>query len=708
MTTQNQDKMIDEKFYDLPSPPAILIQLIDSCNDPNVSFESLSAIIQQDAAITSQVMAAANSPFYRQWNEFTSLHHMLVVLGINSVRTIAINSAVQQYFSKLSDTIGQSLDLIWSRSLFCAFVCRSLADLTAYKMPEEAYLAGLLHRLGQLALLQKDAQGYQKLVDASSEIEKQLKQELKQYGVSYPMIGSQMIDQWQLHSFLADALRYQYEPADRILDSAPLVKLVNLGCQLALGETKPEEAVLAQADNLFGLNQSVIEKLTTDSFKQATESAGSLGIPFLKVELDDDDEANSAAHKIALAERVEQAALFGGSLTPPPDKADRHTTLQQIHRDLELLFGLKRACFLLKADEQALLLPYSPASRGRQQQLEELSFGTETDRSLAALAFNKQIRITTDDETHQANLTVADQQLMGFIDSEALCYLPLTAQQQKLGILAIGLERDQFPLFETQLPMLHLFTRQACETLLRQQETRKSQQQLLEDERAAFHLEARKVVHEANNPLGIINNYLHILGMKLGENHEAQEELDIIKDEINRVGKILLRMRDIPEELEQQEKGLDINTLINDLHKLFQSSLFATHNINTEVDLDPDIPLITSRRGHIKQILTNLIKNAVEAMPEGGKLSIATRDNAYLNGKAHIEIQVVDSGPGIDAEIMDQLFLPGKSTKDNSHSGLGLAIIKSLMDELSGVVNCTSNSSSGTRFQLFLPRSTRE
>ncbi|MCG8084477.1 MAG: HDOD domain-containing protein [Candidatus Thiodiazotropha taylori] len=708
MSTLNQDNMVDEKFYDLPSPPAILIQLIDSCNDPNVSFESLSAIIQQDAAITSQVMAAANSPFYRQWNEFTSLHRMLVVLGISSVRTIAINSAVQLYFSKLSDTIGQSLDQIWSRSLFCAFVCRSLADLTAYKLPEEAYLAGLLHRLGQLALLQKDGQGYQKLVDANSEIDKQLKQELKQYGVNYPLIGSQMIEQWQLHSFLADALRYQYEPADRILDSATLVKLVNLGSQLALGETKPEEAVLTQADNLFGLNQSVIEELTADAFKQATESAASLGIPFLKVELDDDDEENSSAHRIALEDRVQQAALFGGSLTPTPDKADRHTTLQQIHRDLELLFGLKRACFLLKADEQALLLPYSPASRGRQKQLEELSFGTETDRSLAALAFNKQMKVISDDEEHQANLTVADQQLMGFIDSEVLCYLPLTVQQQKLGVLAIGLMLDQVPLFETQLPMLHLFTRQACETLLRQQEARQSQQQLLEDERAAFHLEARKVVHEANNPLGIINNYLHILGMKLGENHEVQEELDIIKDEINRVGKILLRMRDIPEELEQQEKGLDINTLIKDLHKLFQSSLFATHNINTEVDLDSDIPLITSRRGHIKQILTNLIKNAVEAMPEGGKLSIATRDNAYLNGKAHIEIEVVDSGPGIDAEIMDQLFLPGKSTKDSSHSGLGLAIIKSLMDELSGVVNCTSNSNSGTRFQLFLPRSTRE
>jgi HD-like signal output (HDOD) protein/nitrogen-specific signal transduction histidine kinase len=708
VTTDNQGKAIDGKFCDLPSPPAILIQLIDSCNDPHVSFESLSKIIQQDVAVTSQVMAAANSPFYRQWNEFSSLHHMLVVLGINSVRTIAINSAVQHYFSKLSSAIGQSLDLIWCKSLLCACLCRELAELAAYKLPEEAYLAGLLHRLGQLTLLQKDAQGYQKIIDANPQIDKQLKQELKQYGANYPSLGSQMLEQWQLQSFLADALRYQHEPAERILDSSPLVKLVNLGCQLALGDSKPSDAALTQADSLFGLNQSVIERLTTESFEQAKKSAGSLGIPFLYTAMDQRDEERSETHRTALGERVKQAALFGGSLSPAPEKADRQTTLQQIHRDLQLLFGLKQLCFLLKADEQALLLPYSPASRNRQQQLDELSLTTETDRSLAALAFNEQLPIYTNDEARQAKLSITEQQLMGFLDSDALYYLPLTTQEQKLGLLAIGLESTEFPRIKAQLPLLHLFTREAGEALLRQREMRQSQQQLLEDERAAFHLESRKVVHEANNPLGIINNYLHILGMKLGEDHQVQEELEIIKDEINRVGKILLRLRDIPDELEQQNKGVDINTLIKDLHKLFQASLFATHDINTEVDLDPQIPLITTQRGHIKQILTNLIKNAVEAMPEGGKLSIASRDNAYLNGKAHIEIEVVDSGPGIDAEIMDQLFLPGKSTKDNSHSGLGLAIIKSLMDELSGVINCTSNSSSGTRFQLFLPRSTRE
>ncbi|MEW8397211.1 MAG: ATP-binding protein, partial [Candidatus Thiodiazotropha sp.] len=97
-------------------------------------------------------------------------------------------------------------------------------------------------------------------------------------------------------------------------------------------------------------------------------------------------------------------------------------------------------------------------------------------------------------------------------------------------------------------------------------------------------------------------------------------------------------------------------------------------------------------------------KNAGGAMPEGGKLGIATRANAYINGKEHIEIQITDDGPGIDKEIMDQLFTPVTTTKGSSHSGLGLTVVKNLVDELSGFINCTSNSGMGTRFQLYLPR----
>ncbi|MES9979900.1 MAG: HDOD domain-containing protein, partial [Candidatus Thiodiazotropha sp. 6PLUC5] len=226
------------------------------------------------------------------------------MLGINSVRTIAINSAVQQYFSNLSKQIGQSLDLIWSRSLVCAYVARSLAELTAYATLEEAYLAGLLHRLGQLALLQSDHQGYLKLIDTNQEIQALLQAEEKSYGATFPLIGSEMVDRWQLEGFLSDALRFQCEPAENILDSSQLVKLVNLSCQLVANGIKPDDSALAQGDELFGLNQAVLEQVITDAHEKASAAAGSLGIPFSVTGENSSATEKSEAQQQALGERV--------------------------------------------------------------------------------------------------------------------------------------------------------------------------------------------------------------------------------------------------------------------------------------------------------------------------------------------------------------------------------------------------------------------
>ncbi|MEW8029527.1 MAG: HDOD domain-containing protein [Candidatus Thiodiazotropha sp.] len=699
MPIQSEQKPLVGRFSNLPSPPAILIELIDSCNSSDVSFKHLAETIEKDAGVSSKVITAANSPFYRQWKEISDIQRLLVVLGIRSVRTIAINSAVQQFFNQLNKQAGRALDEIWFQSLICAQTAKALAELTTYRSPDEAYLAGLLHRLGQLALLQAFPDEYGALLEQGLAGESLVKAEIEKFDYSSPQIGSHMIESWELQSFLADAVLYQHEPAANILDCSHLVKLVNLASQLSDSTDKLENEALARADTLFGLNQTIVEELVQDAKEKAAKAAQSLGITLPSQKAD----KQAQDHQQALAERVRQAALFGGGLDAVPETPDVIATMQQIQRDLDLLFGIQQVCYLLLNQDGKTLNPVSPTAHNNAL-LEEIAISIESDRSLAATAFNRKSFHYSQDDENLSLVSVVDRQLARFLNSEALLYLPLSTHQSQLGLIAIGMNHNQWEELSGQKQLLTLFAGEAAEMFQRQQNMLSHQQQMIEDERAAFHLEARKVVHEANNPLGIINNYLHILGMKLGEDHQAIEELEIIKEEITRVGNIILRIRDIPDELEQQAKSVDINQLIQDLFKLFQSSLFPMHNISMELDLDSNLPHLDTQRGHIKQILTNLIKNAVEAMPEGGKLGIETRANAYINGKEHIEIQITDDGPGIDKEIMDQLFTPVTTTKDSSHSGLGLTIVKNLIDELSGSINCTTKSGAGSRFQIYLPR----
>jgi HD-like signal output (HDOD) protein/signal transduction histidine kinase len=687
------------KFAKLPSPPTVLIKLIDSCNDPQVSFDQLTEIIQLDAAVTSKVISVANSPFYRQWQEIKDLNRLLVVLGTKNVRTIAINSAVQQFFSQLGKSAGRAIERIWYHSLVCAHCAKSLAELTSYPSPDEAYLAGLLHRLGQIALLQTFPEQYLELLDGELQGEALAQAEREAVGYSSAATGSELIDSWQLPSFLSDAVLYQYEPVDSVLDSAQLVKLANLASHMVLQEASIDIDTLERADRLFGLNQAILEQLLKQNRETAVSTARALDIP-----LPDEPEEKEATDPLqALGERVRQAALLGRGIGTLPEKSDLLMALQQIQRDLDLLFGLEPTCFLLLDHEKKHLQPIDPL-KSDDSPLSDLVISIETTRSHAASAFREQ-QFDSREVDLENHPVVAERQLARYLKREVLTYLPLTNQQRPLGLIAIGSHPQDRIALEGQRELLRLFANEAAQMIQRQEESEQRHKQLIEEERAAFHLEARKVVHEANNPLGIINNYLHILGMKLGEEHPVLEELEIIREEIDRVGKIILRIRDIPSGMELQRRTVDINQLIEDLDRLFQSSLFSTHNISSSLDLDRSMRGIRTQRNHLKQILTNLMKNAVEAMGQGGHLTLVTRDNAYINGKAHVEIQVLDDGPGIPSHIMQRLFTPITSTKGTTHSGLGLAIVKNLMDELSGHISCTSNAGQGTRFHLYLPRS---
>ena len=152
---------------------------------------------------------------------------------------------------------------------------------------------------------------------------------------------------------------------------------------------------------------------------------------------------------------------------------------------------------------------------------------------------------------------------------------------------------------------------------------------------------------------------------------------------------------------------LDINTLVNDLVKLTAESMIKEQKVAVHIDLDPALPKLISARDSLKQILINLMKNASEAMTKGGNLYLKTRYRSTpLEGskdRGFVEVTVADDGPGIDTEILPKLFSPVESTKGEGHAGLGLTIVKNLVNELDGSISCRS-SDKGTSFHILLPK----
>jgi len=98
-----------------------------------------------------------------------------------------------------------------------------------------------------------------------------------------------------------------------------------------------------------------------------------------------------------------------------------------------------------------------------------------------------------------------------------------------------------------------------------------------------------------------------------------------------------------------------------------------------------------------------LIKNSAEALDTDGQLMVHTRDYVNVDGKQHVELSVADDGPGIDTDIQQQLFSPVRSTKGMGHAGLGLTIVKKMVNELHGSISCRS-SDKGTSFHILFPK----
>jgi signal transduction histidine kinase len=215
-----------------------------------------------------------------------------------------------------------------------------------------------------------------------------------------------------------------------------------------------------------------------------------------------------------------------------------------------------------------------------------------------------------------------------------------------------------------------------------------------------------------NNPLGVIKNYLKILELRLPEKHPAQQDIGIISKEIDRVSHTVGRLNTFSQPWTRKSRSIDINQLISDQLNLMRKSILIPARIHDHLSLQEGLPRVTSDENSLSQVFLNLIKNAAEAMRDGGNLYVSTQHvqdttrRFVETGKAPpgtIEITIKDDGPGIPDHIESRLFEPFVSSKSGDHRGLGLSIVHNIIKELNGSITYESDEKTGTCFRISLP-----
>jgi HD-like signal output (HDOD) protein/nitrogen-specific signal transduction histidine kinase len=687
----------------LPSLPQVLVQILDAIHGDNADFQHIADIIRQDMAMASKLLTVSNSSYYGREQSCESVERALLFLGTDVVKTIVITASIKQFYSQFSQNHQLFLQKFWRRSLVTANLAQVLATLTSYSSPDEAYLCGLLTDVGQLLLLTHNETEYLKILEEAEDDQQLLLAEKQHLSFDHCQQGADLVESWQLSNFMADAVRYHHESSDLILDAHQLVKIINLSSSLGAEGDITDEA-LAAADNLFGLNESLTRELRSRIDNDVNSMASSLGI---NIDYQKQNESKHLEAHRQLGERLSELGELSQINAGLSQSITNEGLQSAAQRSIFLTLGISNSVlFLLDEKQQELCSQeqHNPSSPQGGKPL-NLTIPLQSGRSLISDAFiNAQHRNSND---QQQVLSIVDRQLVNYCQSDILVCWPLVTQSnaqvpsQKVGVLVFACNEQQLKEFSLRSRLINRLCSQIATAIINNEQHLKTLDKSGPNNEQYLQ-KIQEAVHEASNPLSIIRNYLELLTVQLGDDHSANDGLELIKEEIDRVGNILLRLKD-PDQT-TTDKEINVNSVIRSTARIFEDSLFATKQINLALDLDKSLKSIPGDPEHLKQILTNLLKNAVEALPQDGNIRIGSEATVSFSGRDFAAIYIEDNGPGISDTIKQNLFSPVTSTKDSNHSGLGLSITKKLIDDLKGSIICRSSANSGTQFQILLPK----
>jgi HD-like signal output (HDOD) protein len=272
-------RQIQNYISRMPSLSTTVTKVLEICNRPNTSPNDLNRIVSLDPVLTGRVLRLINSAYYALPNQVTSLTRAIIMLGLNTVKNLALSTAVLESIGGTESFKALSMDEFWTHSIAVGVTAKALAVLKDIPVGqrEEYFVAGLIHDLGKIPLNNRFPEEYLKALEmAQGAGDPMHLAESRVFGMDHCAVGKMIGEKWELTSVLNDSLSHHHNPEMASKENYPLLSVLALANTYTnvferdvTGNSLPEDPMMIcllekagmSSESLSGLRDAVLKEI---------------------------------------------------------------------------------------------------------------------------------------------------------------------------------------------------------------------------------------------------------------------------------------------------------------------------------------------------------------------------------------------------------------------------------------------------------------
>jgi|GEM_PF-2650644 len=688
----------------LPSLPHVLLKLMTMCEQDNTTISDLAGLIEQEPAMTHKILQIVNSPAYRHMGQQNKLEQSLITLGTHLVRMLVINESVFQNFNHLPAFQHHNLHFYWMHSLKTAVIARKAAGHMGLSNIDEAYLAGLLHDIGRLALLTVVPDLYKDIFYLPNSTEL-CEKEREALDLDHTEAGAALIRLWEFGSDFAESVAHHHSLVPSQALPGKLSRLIRMSNLLA--ECEPEMSAVETIANDHQFPAAIAAQIIVEASHDVNNAATQLGLDINK------KTPPQPAAPQQVSELIQQQNQKMSSLIQTSELGrffQAHKTEVELQdaalKAASALFSLNSAILFWQdgdSSQYQIIAVNKTVEQLKGRALPSALFGWITD------TFTRKLPAFVTD-ANDFTLT-QEKNIARLLGGNSWILLPLADNSHCPGLIFASVSQKQLDVLHEDKYRLIYFGQQFVATLGNIHEITKK----IEDNVALAEANHRRIsqemANEVSSPLSVIRNYLFVLNKQLDNGTHDKSVISILDEEVSRLGKLINEMNDPAYAQKARTERTDIKALVQNVITLFHETGFIPSSLQIITHVSSALPekmFVRAPENLLKQVVVNLIKNGVQAMPSGGSLMITYQGLVEKVDEKYYVLSIRDTGPAIPEADLKKLFQPTETTtKEKDRQGLGLSTVYNLINEIGAQIGCKSDAG-GTVFTLLIPAHTEK